>query len=363
MSFRSRAPMHQISKFRFEPGRNFGSSQNEFFASKRKREEVGKSASPHGDWLNWSVFGYEILHAVDVKEYHLEGFSMILRHNESNMFVEKIERGSNLKALLKKLEMLGKTYGNNHISGFCCVAERTRLVAPKEDMSEFHKVGMTVKSFVEVNFKRIVKDLALSLLKFCDDDVEEVFRPKARCQQALQPSAVSAIVVEEDDVRVMGSETVSMSQNNWALVIHSIPGKYTDLDQDWMKFLRMCLDVANTLGVSNREHMYQNCLKAMMTTSHISHMSPYECVVKLPTGDMVKVGECDIMVEFGTGRHYLVELKVCSQWRKYESQVKKYINACHSINRKIAGAAIVNFNPKGMVEVVMFECNMRHSVC
>ncbi|EKX46671.1 hypothetical protein GUITHDRAFT_107454 [Guillardia theta CCMP2712] len=105
------------------------------------------------------LFGYEILHAVDVREYHLEGFSRILRHNDSNMFVEKIERGSNVRKLLKKLEMLSKACSNNHISGFCCVAERTRLVASKEDVGKLHRVGMTVKSFVEMNFKRIVKDL------------------------------------------------------------------------------------------------------------------------------------------------------------------------------------------------------------
>eukprot|EP00960_Hanusia_phi_P074976 768352-Hanusia_phi.AAC.1 len=150
--------------------------------------------------------------------------------------------------------------------------------------------------------------------------------------------------------------------DHWALIIHSIPGKYMDLDNDFMKFLRMCLDVATTLGVSNREAVYQNCLKAMLTTNQVAHICPYQCIVRLPTGDHISIGECDLLIEFGTNRHYLIELKVCNQWRKYESQVKKYINACHSINKKIAGAAIVNFNPKGLVEVVMFETNIRHSV-
>lgn len=323
----------------------------------------------------WSTYGYEILTAVSVKDYNLDNFSLVLRHNESNVFSEKLGPKSNFKDVLKKLEVMGKESCNNHISGFCCVAERTRLMPPHSSVSEFHKVGVTVKSFVELNLIRLLKDLALNILQYCDCEDDIVVRAKDKRKKAeMSPSAfVEPVDLTYDadvvmDIESPVSETMQLSSptaqdSGWMLVVHSIPGKYQDLDHDWMKFLRMCLEVANTLGVSNRENMYQNCLKAMMTTKHISHMSPYECVVKLPTGDMVKVGECDIMVEFGTGRHYLVELKVCSQWRKYESQVKKYINACHSINRKIAGAAIVNFNPKGMVEVVMFECNMRHSVC
>lgn len=326
----------------------------------------------------WSTYGYEILTAVSVKEYNLENFNLVLRHNESNVFSEKLGPRSNFKDVLKKLEVMGKESCNNHISGFCCVAERTRLMPPHSSVSEFHKVGVTVKSFVELNLMRLLKDLALNILHYCDCDDEFISTGRKKRGSAAVVEAVDLtydVIENKDDVFMdlespspVAAESMQLASptaqdNGWMLVVHSIPGKYQDLDSDWMKFLRMCLEVANTLGVSNRENMYQNCLKAMMTTKHISHMSPYECVVKLPTGDMVKVGECDIMVEFGTGRHYLVELKVCSQWRKYESQVKKYINACHSINRKIAGAAIVNFNPKGMVEVVMFECNMRHSVC
>eukprot|EP00960_Hanusia_phi_P018632 549722-Hanusia_phi.AAC.6 len=368
-----------ISKFKFErkpavsdrPERIFPTKRRDIYEAKKlpKNEEY--------EWLSWSVFGYEILNFINVDDYQIEGYNLILRHNESNMFVEKMPSGCNLKNLLKKLEVVGKTYANNHISGFTCVAERTRIMPPHADADEFYKVGITVRSFVETNLKRIVKDMALSLLKFADEDGTSVVR---------NAKSNIPIVVEDDVVEDFGTEDVSMSiesqeevpcnvqpvsppgsvykenKDNWALLIHSIPGKYMDLDNDWMRFLRMCLDVANTLGVSNREAMYQNCLKAMMTTKQIAHICPYQCIVRLPTGDHISVGECDLLIEFGNNRHYLVELKVCTQWRKYESQVKKYINACHSVGKQVAGAAIVNFNPKGVVEVIMFETNMRHSV-
>jgi hypothetical protein len=366
------------------------------YFARRYAEYVREPREPR-ESIVWSTYGYEILGALRVREYSLENFNLVLRHNEQNIFLEKLGPRSNVKDVLKKLEVMGKESCNSHISGFCCVAERARLMPPHSSVAEFYKVGVTVKAFVEANLHRLLKDLALHILHYCDDvenshgvvdltdDVTDDITDNASGATYVTGYENSTenytenstenddVVMEAIDVappvkaperpREWPSECGEGGRDGgWMLVVHSVPGKYMDLDHDWMKFLRMCLDVANTLGVSNRENMYQNCLKAMMTTRHISHMSPYQCVVKLPTGDMVKVGECDIMVEFGTGRHFLVELKVCSQWRRYESQVKKYINACHSINRKIAGAAIVNFNPKGMVEVVMFECNVRHSV-
>lgn len=309
----------------------------------------------HG--YDWCTFGYEILSSMKPVDYRLVGEEMVLRHNSKNVFRTTIQEDSCVMALLKELEGQGKAVGNKHVSGFCCVAERTKIGSKG-----------TVRCFVEANLTKLLRGMARGIIArvdgFC---VEEQGRKDDRV--ARQEETPDVIMFEPGDPPVDPPDTTypllrpinpSDPACTWPLVIYGGQTQGVETNREWLNFLLMCQCIANTLGVSHQEAVYHNCIKMEMARRNVPHISHFHCVQRLPGGEMAKIGELDLLVELATG-NYLVELKVCAQWRRFENQIKKYINAVHSMGYRAAGAAIVNFNPKGVIEVAMFDAASRHA--
>eukprot|EP00960_Hanusia_phi_P061532 764867-Hanusia_phi.AAC.9 len=301
----------------------------------------------------WSSFGYEILASVDPCEYDLVGVELVLRHNSQCVFRRTIQSNSSLQSLLKELEQEGKASGNKHIGGFCCVGERT-------------KIGeVTVRSFVERNLRRLLRGMAKNILQVVTgvyqepeplypQDCEMMDNPPSPAPpplitppQTMSPSPAPPSHEGEPDA-------------SWPLLLYCSPDRACDTQREWVNFLLMCQAIGRTLGVSHQEAVYHNCIKMEMTRRQIPHISHFHCMQRMPGGDVAKIGELDLMVELRCG-HYLVELKACTNWRRYENQVKKYINACHSMGYKAHGAAILNFNPKGVIECAMYDATCHHA--
>lgn len=285
--------------------------------------------------LSWNALGYEIFQNVRASDFSLSNQVVSLRHNVKQTYTHTLQENDNLRSVLKDLEERGKKDGNAHISGFCCIAERTKIGS------------QTVKDFVNENHSRLLRLFAQYILSTTDEDMQiencSPFFPQRRPLAVLNGSRVDVPDRIEPCI--------------WPLIITKPwPERLPD---DFVNFLMLAQNIATTLGVSHQEHMYQHCIKMALTSKGIAHMSPFHCMVKLGTGDMAKIGECDILLELHSG-HYLVELKVCSQCKKYEDQIKKYINGCYSIGRRISGACILNFHPKGQVECFMYQVNTRH---
>ena len=310
-----------------------------------------KARRPHG--YEWSTFGYEILSNVMPADYNLVGKEIVLRHNSRNVFRATIRAESCLVVLMKDLERRGKEAGNKHISGFCCVAERTRIGGDQ-----------TLRGFVETHLTRLLRSMAHGIIArvdgFC---VEEEGRKEDK------EETPDVIMFEPGDPPADPSDTTypllrpinpSDPACTWPLVIYGGQTQGVETNREWLNFLLMCQCIANTLGVSHQEAVYHNCIKMEMARRQVPHISHFHCVQRLPGGEMAKIGELDLLVELATG-NYLVELKVCSQWRRFENQIKKYINAVHSMGYRAAGAAIINFNPKGVIEVAMFDAASRHA--
>eukprot|EP00960_Hanusia_phi_P065509 766114-Hanusia_phi.AAC.15 len=335
----------------------------------------------------WSTFGYEILVSVNPADYNLVGKELVLRHNASSVFRRDIEAGSCLKDLLKQLEQEGKATANKHIGGFCCVGERTRIG------------DITVKAFIERNFRKLLLGLGERITRTAKgfkqdtdkqpmDNPFSAFRmqpssapspapslPSADCEMEdapttppayLQPPRAASLHTQPSQAQtvqpILGNPVASNpdADTSWPLLLYCSPDRACDTNREWINFLLMCQAIARTLGVSHQEAVYHNCIKMEMTRRQTPHISHFHCMQRMPGGDMTKIGELDLMVELRCG-NYLVELKVCDNWRRYDNQIKKYINACHSMGYKAHGAAILNFNPKGVIECVMYDATSRHA--
>jgi hypothetical protein len=323
-----------------------------------------RARRPHG--YEWSTFGYEILSNLTPSDYNLVGKEIVLRHNSRNVFRAMIREESCLVILLKDLERRGKEGGNKHISGFCCVAERTKIGG-----------SQTLRGFVETHLTRLLRSMARGILSRVDGFEER--------RDDYRPSPSDVITVDDngeggrEDFETaappallpnipppLPSSIPSLNPLDpsctWPLVVYAgaEAGGGIEANRDWMNFLLMCQCIANTLGVSHQEAVYHNCIKMEMARRQVPHISHFHCVQRLPGGEMAKIGELDLLVELKSG-NFLVELKVCSQWRRFENQLKKYINAVHSMGYRCQGAAIVNFNPRGVIEVAMFDAASRHA--
>jgi hypothetical protein len=125
-----------------------------------------RARRPHG--YEWSTFGYEILSNLTPSDYNLVGKEIVLRHNSRNVFRAMIREESCLVILLKDLERRGKEGGNKHISGFCCVAERTKIGG-----------SQTLRGFVETHLTRLLRSMARGILSRVDgfEERRDDYRP------------------------------------------------------------------------------------------------------------------------------------------------------------------------------------------
>jgi len=312
----------------------------------------------------WYSFGFEILNNVNPQEYRLSGTQMALTHNSRSIFLRKVSPNSCIMALLKELEEEGKKHGNKHICGFRWVAEKTKF----DDR-------FSVREFVEKNLYTLLLNMARSItmqvechlmstdpraLRDATRGHPPAPQPRPPRVEETRPEPMQTTPSPPTPIPATPIPATPNEEESWPLVIYTSMDRNIEANREWLNFLFMCQKIAHTLGVSHQEAVYHNCIKMEMARKGISHISHFHCVQKMPGGDVTKIGECDLVVELRSGA-FLVELKVCQGWRKYENQVKKYINACYSMGYKIEGAAILNFNPRGFIECAMFEVNRRHT--